>query len=213
MFQLAVLLTCQMPFRFGLPSARRGMALADCARVEVPSDVAITAPATAPASTEISATWLVVEKDILQPVWVRLKPDATYCSRCLHRLDSQQRSRGFVSQQIQKTVGSLANLANPLFELRQKRLTPRRQALLIQHDELQLLANERTDEHAAFPRGEFVSRVDRHPRKCRRRRPEENRRLHFGRERLRLLRTRAAGHIAAVRSAQRNHRPPVVFAR
>src|SRR5262245_18293806 len=91
-----------------------------------------------------------------------LAPPFSDDSRRAGRLDSDERACRFVSQKIQQTVGPLSHFTNPLLQLVEKRLPPRRQTALVQHDHLQLLAHQSAHEDISPPLRKPLARVERH---------------------------------------------------
>src|SRR5437899_10588976 len=130
----------------------------------------------------------------------------------LNRLESQQRTERFVREQIQKTIGPLPHLANPLLQFTEERLPTYRQTALVQHDPLQLCSDETAQEQAPLPRCKPVAGVEGHARQRDGRSPEQHGLLHARLRRLVRHRACLAGPTAALRTAERNDRPTVVLA-
>src|SRR5262245_34327651 len=119
--------------------------------------------------------------------------------RRARRLEPQQRPILLVRQQIEKPVGPLPHLADPLLELGQHRVAAYGEAIRGQDDPLQLLTDERPDEDAALPFGKAIARVERHAGEADRGSPEEPGLLEIVTGRLARNRAAAAADLPRVR--------------
>src|SRR5690606_35596592 len=99
------------------------------------------------------------------------------------RLDTQQRTLVLVSEQVEKAIRPLSNLADALSQVPQHGFAPHLLVSCIEDDPLQMAGarnaylHQRTDEHIALPGGNPVAGIDGHSCHGDGRHPEDQRRL------------------------------------
>src|SRR3954466_6099056 len=75
------------------------------------------------------------------------------------RLELQNRAVVLVGQHVDETVGTLSDVADPLFEVGEQRFARDRKAFRVQDDALQHHAAHAADEQVAFPALELFAGV------------------------------------------------------
>src|SRR6188508_3283173 len=88
----------------------------------------------------------------------------------LRRLELQDGAIVFIREQVEKAVGTLANVSNPLPQLDQQRLAPDLLPFVIEDDSMQLTCAANASElqppgeQVVLPVREAIARIERHAR-------------------------------------------------